>query len=131
MESERGELVKAESDFKGNTLSVRELVRAMGKSEAYRKRFFARAGSYRFVELNMKVRCYRCVKLKMESNENNFAAFSGTRAKQSRGNFIPCAEANERRIRRGNRFIFGQRRIRDEIRRVDCTSFCFRRLIHA
>lgn len=55
MESERAELAKEESDFKGNTLSVRELVRAMAKSEAYRKRFFSRSGSYRFVELNFKV----------------------------------------------------------------------------
>ena len=54
MESERAELAKAESDFKGNTLSIRELVRAMAKSEAYRTRFFARAGPYRFVELNCK-----------------------------------------------------------------------------
>lgn len=54
MESERAELAVAESDFKLNLLDVRELVRAMGKSEAYRKRFFARSGPYRFVELNCK-----------------------------------------------------------------------------
>lgn len=54
MESERAELAVAESDFKQNTLSVRELVRAMAKSEAYRKRFFSRSGPYRFVELNCK-----------------------------------------------------------------------------
>jgi len=56
MESERAELAKAESDFKLCTLSVRELVRSMAKSEAYKKRFFARAGPYRFIELNFKVR---------------------------------------------------------------------------
>lgn len=54
MESERAGLAVAESDFKHNNLSVRELIRAMGKSEAYRKRFFERAGPYRFVELNCK-----------------------------------------------------------------------------
>lgn len=54
MESERDGLAVAESDFKLNNLSVRELVRAMGKSEAYRKRFFERSGPYRFVELNCK-----------------------------------------------------------------------------
>lgn len=58
MESEREQLAKAESDFKGNSLSVRELVRAMAKSETYRKRFFARCGSYRFIELNFKVRAF-------------------------------------------------------------------------
>lgn len=54
MESERAELAVAESDFRQNSVDVRELVRAMGKSEAYRKRFFARSGPYRFVELNCK-----------------------------------------------------------------------------
>ncbi len=54
MEAERAELAKAESDFKGNTLSAKEFVRALGKSEAYRKRFFSRTGPYRFVELNFK-----------------------------------------------------------------------------
>lgn len=54
MDSERAELAVVESDFKQNTFDVRELVRAMGKSEAYRKRFFARSGPYRFVELNCK-----------------------------------------------------------------------------
>lgn len=54
MESERAELAVTESEFKLRNLSVCELVRAMGKSEAYRKRFFARSGPYRFVELNCK-----------------------------------------------------------------------------
>lgn len=54
MEEERAELARFESDFKFSTLSTRELVRAFGKSEAYRKRFFARSGPYRFVELNCK-----------------------------------------------------------------------------
>lgn len=54
MHSERAELAKIESCFKLGESDIRELVRAMGKSEAYRKRFFARSGPYRFVELNYK-----------------------------------------------------------------------------
>lgn len=54
MDSEREELAVIESDFKQHSIDVRELVRGMGKSEAYRKRFFARSGPYRFVELNCK-----------------------------------------------------------------------------
>lgn len=54
MDSERAELASVESDFKTGKLDVRDLVRAMGKSEEYRKRFFARSGPYRFVELNCK-----------------------------------------------------------------------------
>ena len=54
MESERAALAKVESDFKMDICNVRDLIRAMGKSEAYRKRFFARSGPYRFVELNCK-----------------------------------------------------------------------------
>lgn len=54
MEEERAELAKAESEFKFGYCTTREFVRAMGKSEAYRKRFFARSGPYQFVELNCK-----------------------------------------------------------------------------
>lgn len=54
MESERAELAVAESQFKIGKISVRELIRCMGKSEAYKKRFFSRSGPYRFVELNCK-----------------------------------------------------------------------------
>lgn len=54
MESERAELARVESDFKNGDLTVAELLRAMAKSNAYRKRFFERAGPYAFVELNCK-----------------------------------------------------------------------------
>lgn len=54
MEEEREELAKIESDFKLGDVDVSELIRAMGKSHSYRKRFFERSGPYRFVELNCK-----------------------------------------------------------------------------
>ncbi len=50
MESER--LVTAESQLCDRCLSVREFVRAVGKSEFYRKRYFESCAPYRFVELN-------------------------------------------------------------------------------
>jgi phycoerythrin-associated linker protein len=51
MESER--LVVAESQFKLGQLSVREFVRAVGKSDLYQSRF-ADCPRYRFVELNFR-----------------------------------------------------------------------------
>ena len=50
MESER--LVTAESQLLDGVLSVREFVRAIGKSAFYRARYFERCAPYRFVELN-------------------------------------------------------------------------------
>jgi phycoerythrin-associated linker protein len=50
MESER--LVMAESQLCDRSLSVREFVRAVGKSEFYRSRYFEKCAPYRFVELN-------------------------------------------------------------------------------
>jgi phycoerythrin-associated linker protein len=50
MESER--LVTAESQLCDRTISVREFVRAVGRSELYRTRHFERCAPYRFVELN-------------------------------------------------------------------------------
>lgn len=50
MESER--LVKAESQLCDRSMSVREFVRAVGKSEFYRSRYFESCAPYRFVELN-------------------------------------------------------------------------------
>ncbi len=50
MESER--LVTAESRLCEKDLSVREFVRAVGKSEFYRSRYFEKCSPYRFVELN-------------------------------------------------------------------------------
>lgn len=52
MESERNET--AESQFKRGELSVREFVRAIGKSDLYRSRFFETCPRYRFIELNFK-----------------------------------------------------------------------------
>jgi phycoerythrin-associated linker protein len=50
MESER--LVTAESQLCDGSISVREFVRAVGKSAFYRSRYFERCAPYRFVELN-------------------------------------------------------------------------------
>jgi phycoerythrin-associated linker protein len=50
MESER--LVTAESQLTDGSCSVREFVRAAGKSEFYRSRYFEKCAPYRFVELN-------------------------------------------------------------------------------
>ena len=52
MESER--LVKAESQLCNGTLSVREFVREVAKSDFYRARYFESCAPYRFVELNFK-----------------------------------------------------------------------------
>jgi phycoerythrin-associated linker protein len=50
MESER--LVTAESQLADQSISVREFVRAVGKSAFYRSRYFEKCAPYRFVELN-------------------------------------------------------------------------------
>jgi phycoerythrin-associated linker protein len=50
MESER--LVTAESQLCDRSITVREFVRAVAKSEFYRKRYFESCAPYRFVELN-------------------------------------------------------------------------------
>jgi phycoerythrin-associated linker protein len=52
MESER--LVTAESQLANGSISVREFVRAVAKSEFYRSRYFEKCAPYRFVELNFK-----------------------------------------------------------------------------
>lgn len=52
MESERASV--PESQFKRGELSVREFVRAIGKSDAYISRFFETCPRYRFIELNFK-----------------------------------------------------------------------------
>ncbi|MEM8779893.1 MAG: phycobilisome linker polypeptide [Cyanobacteria bacterium P01_G01_bin.49] len=52
MESER--LSVPESQFKRGELSVREFVRAIGKSDLYRSRFFETSPRYRYTELNFK-----------------------------------------------------------------------------
>lgn len=50
MESER--LVTAESQLCDHSISVREFVRAVAKSDFYRARYFESCAPYRFVELN-------------------------------------------------------------------------------
>ena len=50
MESER--LVTAESQLCDGSISVRDFVRAVGKSDFYRSRYFEKCAPYRFVELN-------------------------------------------------------------------------------
>ncbi|HEY9609132.1 phycobilisome rod-core linker polypeptide [Allocoleopsis sp.] len=50
MESER--LVTAESQLCDRSITVREFVRAVAKSEFYRTRYFESCAPYRFVELN-------------------------------------------------------------------------------
>jgi phycoerythrin-associated linker protein len=52
MESER--LVTAESQLCDRSITVREFVRAVAKSNFYRSRYFASCAPYRFVELNCK-----------------------------------------------------------------------------
>jgi phycoerythrin-associated linker protein len=52
MESER--LVSAESQFCNGSISLREFVRAVAKSNFYRTRYFESCAPYRFVELNFK-----------------------------------------------------------------------------
>lgn len=52
MESER--LVSAESQLSDRSMTVREFVRAVAKSDFYRSRYFESCAPYRFVELNFK-----------------------------------------------------------------------------
>ncbi|MEL6332161.1 MAG: phycobilisome rod-core linker polypeptide, partial [Cyanobacteria bacterium J06626_26] len=52
MESQR--LLTAESQFKDGTLSVKEFVRALAKSDAYRSLFFESCSNVRAIELNFK-----------------------------------------------------------------------------
>jgi phycoerythrin-associated linker protein len=52
MESER--LTVAESQFKLGSLSVREFVRAVAKSDLYQSRFFTSCARYRSIELNFR-----------------------------------------------------------------------------
>jgi phycoerythrin-associated linker protein len=52
MESER--LTSAESQLANGTLTVRDFVRAVAKSDFYRSRYFESCAPYRFIELNCK-----------------------------------------------------------------------------
>lgn len=50
MESER--LTTAESQLRNGDITIRDFVRAVGKSDFYRTRYFQKCAPYRFVELN-------------------------------------------------------------------------------
>ncbi len=52
MESER--LISAESQLCNGNITVREFVRAVAKSDFYRRRYFESCAPYRFIELNFK-----------------------------------------------------------------------------
>ncbi|KAI0560012.1 Phycobilisome linker [Gracilaria domingensis] len=54
MEEDRAKMTGLENDFVRGKISVRDLVRQLGKSELYKARFFERCGPYRFIELNLK-----------------------------------------------------------------------------
>lgn len=52
MEEERAEVAREESQFLIGALSMRDFVRALGKSSTYKVRFFEGASMYRVTELN-------------------------------------------------------------------------------
>lgn len=54
MEEERAELYPAESKFRCGEITAKEFMRAVAKSETYRKRFFESVSQFRFIELNFK-----------------------------------------------------------------------------
>lgn len=54
MEEERAELYKAESKFRCGEITAKDFMRAVAKSDTYRKRFFESVTQFRFIELNFK-----------------------------------------------------------------------------
>ncbi|MEM9484454.1 MAG: phycobilisome rod-core linker polypeptide [Cyanobacteria bacterium P01_F01_bin.116] len=54
MESERLAMADAESQLRSHTITVREFIRQLTKSELYRARFFEPCSRNRFIELNFK-----------------------------------------------------------------------------
>ncbi|MEO0394647.1 MAG: phycobilisome rod-core linker polypeptide [Cyanobacteria bacterium P01_A01_bin.137] len=54
MESERAAVAEAESLLRNRTITVREFIRRLAKSELYRTRFFEPCSRNRFIELNFK-----------------------------------------------------------------------------
>ena len=54
MESERAAVADAESQLQNHTISVREFIRQIAKSDLYRTRFFEPCSRNRFIELNFK-----------------------------------------------------------------------------
>ncbi len=68
MESER--LVTAESQLNDGSLSVREFVRAVAKSDFYKARYFESCAPYRFVELNFQHILGRAPESQAEASEH-------------------------------------------------------------
>jgi phycoerythrin-associated linker protein len=68
MESER--LTNAESQLCNGSISVREFVRSIAKSDFYRSRYFESCAPYRFVELNFKHLLGRAPKDQAEISEH-------------------------------------------------------------
>lgn len=68
MESER--LVTAESQLCDGSISVREFVRAVGKSDFYRARYFESCAPYRFIELNFQHMLGRAPESQAEVSEH-------------------------------------------------------------
>lgn len=68
MESER--LVTAESQLNDGSLSVREFVRAVAKSDFYKSRYFESCAPYRFVELNFQHILGRAPESQAEASEH-------------------------------------------------------------
>ncbi|MFG6103718.1 phycobilisome rod-core linker polypeptide [Leptothoe sp. EHU-05/26/07-4] len=54
MESERAAIADAEAQLQSQTITVREFIRRVAKSELYRSRFFEPCSRSRFIELNFK-----------------------------------------------------------------------------
>ncbi|MEM7101450.1 MAG: phycobilisome rod-core linker polypeptide [Pseudomonadota bacterium] len=54
MESERAAVAEAESQLRNRTITVRDFIRQIAKSELYRARFFEPCSRNRFIELNFK-----------------------------------------------------------------------------
>lgn len=68
MESER--LVTAESQLNDGSMSVREFVRAVAKSDFYRDRYFESCGPYRSTELNFQHILGRAPESQAEASEH-------------------------------------------------------------
>ncbi|MBE9066349.1 phycobilisome rod-core linker polypeptide [Leptolyngbya cf. ectocarpi LEGE 11479] len=54
MESERAAVAEAESQLQNRTITVRDFIRQIAKSELYRSRFFEPCSRNRFIEINFK-----------------------------------------------------------------------------
>lgn len=54
MDEERAQFYVAESKYRCGEITGKEFVRAVAKSDTYRKRFFESVSQYRFIELNFK-----------------------------------------------------------------------------